>query len=164
MIAELIMQRFEIYDGRDISRCRLAINDNTVLLNTEFIPLPFSASGKLNGISAIALQESGSPWFYDLREMLEAAQCNPHFDISKQLREKIRLFAGKGASAVIFYNSSKLDDGIVFDPAEGIADGKNTCLICYQSRQEKISQRYFPVTRCGTGCCRWMKKSGGDIM
>ena len=132
------IQRFEIYDGRDISLCRLVINDKTVLLNTEFIPLPFSASGKLNGTSAIALQESGSPWFYDLREMLEAAQGNPHFDISKQLREKIRLFAGKGASAVIFYNSSKQEDGIVFDPAEGVQAEKIPALYVTKAGRKKF--------------------------
>jgi aminopeptidase YwaD len=128
------LQHFEIYDGKDISLTRFTINNKDLLLNTEFIPLPFSASGKVTGSPAIALQESGSPWFYDLKEMMEAAQGNPHFDIGKQLREKIMLFAGKGASAVIFYNSSKLEDGIVFDPAEGV-------------RTEKIPALY--VTRAG---------------
>jgi len=128
------LQRFEIYDGRDISQTRFTINNNELLLNVEFIPLPFSATGKATGSPAIALQESGSPWFYDLKEMMEGAQGNPHFDISKQLREKIKMFAGKGASAVIFYNSSKMEDGIVFDPAEGI-------------RPEKIPALY--VTKAG---------------
>jgi aminopeptidase YwaD len=128
------LQRFEIYDGRDISQSRFVINSAALELNTEFFPLPFSAQGKVTGSPAIALQESGSPWFYDLREVLEMAQTNPHFDINKLMREKIRLFADKGASAVIFYNSGRLDDGIVFDPGEGI-------------RPEKIPALY--VTRAG---------------
>jgi aminopeptidase YwaD len=132
------IQRFEIYDGRDISLCRFIINNKTVLLNTEFIPLPFSAPGKLTGNSAIALQESGSPWFFDLRETLEAAQGNPHFDISKQMREKVRLFADKGASAVIFYNSSKLEDGIVFDPAEGVQPEKIPALYVTKAGRKKF--------------------------
>jgi aminopeptidase YwaD len=114
------LQRFEIYDGRDISQTRFTINNTALILNTDFIPLPFSATGKVEGSPAIALQESGSPWFYDLKEMVESAQGNPHFDLMKQLREKTKLFAGKGANAVIFYNSSKIDDGVVFDPSEGI--------------------------------------------
>jgi aminopeptidase YwaD len=128
------LQRFEIYDGKDIGGTRFIINNTALLLNTDFIPLPFSASGKVQGSPAIALQESGSPWFYDLREIVESMQSNPHADLGKILREKTRLFAGKGASAVIFYNSSKLDDGIVFDPAEGI-------------RTEKIPVLY--ITRAG---------------
>jgi hypothetical protein len=128
------LQRFEIYDGRDISHTGFTINNSTLVLNTEFIPLPFSASGKVEGSPAVALQESGDPWFFDLKETTEAAQNNPHFDLNKFLREKTKQFAGKGASAVIFYNSSKTDDGIVFDPAEGI-------------RAEKIPVLY--VTKAG---------------
>jgi aminopeptidase YwaD len=131
------LQRFEIYDGRDISQTQFKINNKELQLNTEYIPLPFSASGKVTGSPAIALQESGSPWFYDIRELMEAAQGNPHFDINKQLREKIRLFAGKGANAVIFYNSSKLDDGIVFDPAEGISTEKIPALYVTKAARKK---------------------------
>jgi aminopeptidase YwaD len=128
------LQQFEIYDGRDISHSRFSINNTELILNTEFIPLPFSAQSKVDGSPAIALQESGSPWFFDLKEVVESAASNPHFDMGKLLREKIRLFESKGASAVIFYNSSKTEDGIVFDPAEGI-------------RPEKIPAVY--VTKAG---------------
>lgn len=131
------LQRFEIYDGRDISQTRFTINGAVLGLNTEFFPLPYSATGKVTGSPAIALQESGSPWFYDLREMMEAAQNNPHMDLNKQLREKIRLFAGKGASAVIFYNSSRLEDGIVFDPAEGIQAEKIPALYVTKAGRRK---------------------------
>ena len=131
------LQRFEIYDGRDISHTRFSVNNADLILNTEFIPLPFSAPGKADGSPAIALQESGSPWFYDLKETVEAAQYNPHFDMDKLLREKTRLFEGKGATAVIFYNSAKTDDGIVFDPAEGIKPEKIPVLYVTKSGRKK---------------------------
>jgi aminopeptidase YwaD len=132
------LQRFEIYDGKDISRTRFIINSTPLILNTEFIPLPFSASAKVEGSPAIALQESGLPWFYDLKEIMENAQSNPHFDLVKALREKTRLFAGKGASAVIFYNSSKVDDGLVFDPAEGIMAEKIPVLYVTKTGRKKF--------------------------
>jgi aminopeptidase YwaD len=131
------LQRFEIYDGRDISLTRFTINTTDLVLNTEFIPLPFSAIGKVDGSPAIALQESGSPWFYDLKEVVEAAASNPHFDLGKLLREKTRLFESKGATAVIFYNSSKTDDGIVFDPAEGISPEKIPALYVTKAGRKK---------------------------
>jgi aminopeptidase YwaD len=131
------LQRFEIYDGRDISQTRFTINNTLLILNAEYFPLAFSASGKVEGSPAIALQESGSPWFYDLKEMVEAVQSNPHFDMGKALREKTRLFAGKGASAVIFYNSSKTEDGIVFDPAEGIRAEKIPVLYVTKTGRKK---------------------------
>lgn len=131
------LQRFEIYDGRDISHTRFTINNTDLILNAEFIPLPFSAMGKVEGTPAIALQESGSPWFYDLKEVVEAAASNPHFDMSKLLREKIKLFEGRGASAVIFYNSSKIDDGIVFDPAEGVRAEKIPAIFVTKAGRKK---------------------------
>ncbi len=131
------LQRFEIYDGKDISHTRFIINNTALILNTEFIPMSFSAPGKVEGSPAIALQESGSPWFYDLKETIEAAQGNPHFDLGKILREKTRLFAGKGASAVIFYNSSKMEDGIVFDPGEGIRTEKIPVLYVTKAGRKK---------------------------
>src|SRR5450631_1745122 len=132
------LQRFEIYDGKDISRTRFTINSTPMILNMEFIPLPFSASAKAEGSPAIALQESGLPWFYDLKEIMENAQSNPHFDLEKALREKTRLFAGKGASAVIFYNTSKVDDGLVFDPAEGIMAEKIPVLYVTKTGRKKF--------------------------
>ena len=99
------LQRFEIYDWRDISRSVFTINNSSLLLNTEFFPLSFSATGKVEGSPAVALQESGSPWFFDLKDAIEGSQSNPHFDLNKFLRDKTKQFAGKGASAVIFYNS-----------------------------------------------------------
>jgi aminopeptidase YwaD len=131
------LQRFEIYDGRDISRTRVTINNSELILNTEFIPLSFSASAKVDGSPAIALQESGSPWFYDLKEVVESVASNPHFDMDKLLREKTKLFEGKGATAVIFYNSSKTDDGIVFDPAEGIKPEKIPVLYVTKTGRKK---------------------------
>ncbi len=106
-------------------------------MSTEFFPLPFSAAGKTAGSPAIALQERGSPWFYDLKEMMETAQNNPHIDLIKILREKTRLFAEKGASAVIFYNSSIREDGIAFDPAEGIEAEKIPALYVTKTGRKK---------------------------
>ena len=132
------LQRFEIYDGKDISRTQFTINNTPLVLNTEFFPISFSASAKVQGSSAIALQEGGSPWFYDLKELVESAQGNPHFDLGKLLREKAKLFEGKGATAVIFYNSSKIEDGIVFDPAEGIQAEKIPVLYVTKAGRKKF--------------------------
>jgi len=131
------LQRFEIYDGKDISHTHFIINNTVLVLNTEYFPLPFSASGKVEGSPAIALQESGSPWFYDLKEIMETNISNPHFDIGKLLREKTKLFESKGASAVIFYNSTRMDDGIEFDPAEGIKAEKIPAIYITKAGRKK---------------------------
>lgn len=131
------LQRFEIYDGKDVQGTRFTINNTSLILNTDYFPLAFSATGKTAGSPAIALQESGSPWFYDLKEIMETVQNNPHIDLVKILREKTRLFAEKGASAVIFYNSSIREDGIAFDPAEGIKSEKIPALYVTKTGRKK---------------------------
>jgi hypothetical protein len=131
------LQTFEIYDGKDISPCLFSINNSALVLNEDYFPLAFSANQKVTGFPAVALQESGSPWFYDLKEIIEAAQANPHFDMEKALRRKTKVLAERGASAVIFYNSSKTDDGIEFNPAEGILPEKIPVLYVTREGRKK---------------------------
>ena len=57
--------------------------------------------------------------------------------MGKLLREKTKLFETKGATAVIFYNSSKTEDGIVFDPAEGISPEKIPALYVTKAGRKK---------------------------
>ncbi|MDP4131786.1 MAG: M20/M25/M40 family metallo-hydrolase [Bacteroidota bacterium] len=134
------LQGFEIYDGKDISRSRFSINNAALVLNRDYFPLDFSANQKVTGSPAVALQESGSPWFYDLKEIIESTQNNPHFDMEKALREKTKNFAAKGATAVIFYNSSKSDDGVEFNPAEGIApEGIPVIYVTHAGRKKYLT-------------------------
>jgi len=89
-----------------------------LLLSKDFFPLAFSATKKVNGSPAVALQESGDPWFVDLKDVLEANQGNPHFSLDEDLLSRVKTCHKKGASAVIFYNSSKLEDNISFQPKD----------------------------------------------
>jgi hypothetical protein len=134
------LQAFEIYDGRDASRCLFSINGVPLALNREYVPLAFSANGKVTGSPAVALQESGSPWFYDLKDLLDAAQNNPHFDLEKALREKTKALAGRGASAVIFYNSSnaRTEEHVDLNPAEGILPEKIPAVYVTRAGRKKF--------------------------
>ncbi len=58
--------------------------------------------------------------------------------MTKLLREKTKLFEEKGATAVIFYNSSKIEDGIVFDPAEGILAEKIPAVFITRAGRRKF--------------------------
>jgi aminopeptidase YwaD len=113
------VQPFEIDDGKKIdSVTHFSINNKELQVPKDFFPLPFSANKKVEGSPAIALQESGVPWFIDLKELLEANQNNPHFDLDQSMQVKIKDCIKKGATAVIFYNSSKTEDNISFKPKD----------------------------------------------
>ena len=64
---------------------------------------------------AIALQEADMPWFVDLAETLEENKNNPHFDLNEYIRNNSKKAADRGATAVILYNSSSVDDNLTFN-------------------------------------------------
>lgn len=113
------LQAFEINEGKQISPdSYFSVNDKNLLPGKEYFPLSFSAAGTVTGSPAIALQESGVPWFVDLKDMLEASQNHPHFDLEEAIHDKIKDCAKKGATAVILYNTSKIGDNLAFDPKD----------------------------------------------
>jgi aminopeptidase YwaD len=113
------LQAFEIKEGRLISPdSYFSVNDRGLLPNKDYFPLTLSAAGTASGSPAIALQESGEPWFLDLKEIMETSQGNPHFDLGTAIRAKAKEYSKKGATALILYNSSKIADNLAYDARE----------------------------------------------
>lgn len=110
------LQAFEVNEGRLISPdSYFSVNDREFVLNKEYFPLTISAAGTAAGSPAIALQESGEPWFLDLKDLLEANQGSPHFDLGAAIRAKAKEYSKKGANALILYNTSKIADNLSYD-------------------------------------------------
>jgi hypothetical protein len=110
------LQAFTIDQGRELSKdAYFEVNDRPFQPEKEYFPLPFSATTAVSGSPAIALQESGVPWFLDLREMLESSAGNPHFDLSAVIRARAAACAKKGATALILYNTSRIADNLSYD-------------------------------------------------
>src|SRR5690349_15138602 len=69
----------------------------------------------MEALPSIALQEAGMPWIFDLKELLEENKNNPHFDLQDNIRRSVKEAEKKGATAILLYNSSSIDDGIKFN-------------------------------------------------
>lgn len=111
------LQEFEVNDGKMISPASyLLINNNDLILDKDYFPLSFSKNGSLTAVASIALQENGTPWFYDIKELLEANKNNPHFDLTDAIKTKTANAAKKRATAFLIYNSSAIKDELQFDP------------------------------------------------
>src|SRR5690349_18782637 len=109
-------QPFEIYDGKQInSPTLLLINGHDLKLNEDYFPLVYSPNKSLEAAVSIALKERDVPWFFDLDELLEDNKDNPHFDLEEAIRNKAKQTAEKGATALILYNSSTIQDGLKFN-------------------------------------------------
>jgi hypothetical protein len=110
------LQPFDIDDGKQIDNTtNFTVSNNELELNKDYFPLAFSATKKVSGSLAIALQESGVPWFVDIKELLEENKDNPHFDLDEALHTKTKECKKNGATALVFFNSSKIADNISFN-------------------------------------------------
>jgi aminopeptidase YwaD len=113
------LQPFDVNEGKEINQPTfVTIDGKSLVLNKDFFPMILSPNVSLEGLSSLALQESGTPWFIDLKELLETNANNPHFDIISSIISSTKLASKKGATAVFLYNSSDKQDGLHFDGKE----------------------------------------------
>ena len=137
---EYYPQSFEINEGKQIDPGAYFIINNTKLeAGKDFFPFPFSPDKKIEALPAIAIQEADMPWFVDLAETLEENKNNPHFDLEEYIRNNSKKAADRGASAVILYNSSAIDDKLVFNGKD--KSEQLPVPVAYISKE--VSKKYF---------------------
>ena len=112
-------QPFDVDDGKQMNEAtQLSINNKQLVAGKEFFVFPFSPDKKIEGSPAIAVKESGVPWLIDLKDALEENANNPHFDLQEYIKTNANKAKTKGATAVIYFNTSSVDDKLVFDPKD----------------------------------------------
>ncbi len=121
--SEWYPQDFIVDDGKEMGPdASLIINGNQLEKGTDFFVFPFSPYKVIDARSSPALQEVGVPWFIDLKETLETNESNPHFDLPEYIRTNYKGINDRGATAVIFYNSSSIDDKLKFEVKDKTAE------------------------------------------
>ena len=136
---EYYPQTFQVNDGKQIDGItELSINGNKID-SKDFFPFPFSPDVSIEALPSIAVQEADMPWFFDLKETLEENKNNPHFDLPDYIRINAKKGKDKGASAIILYNTSSIDDKLVFDPKDRTE--KLPIPVLYVSKS--TAQKYF---------------------
>ncbi|MGC4101042.1 M28 family peptidase [Ferruginibacter sp.] len=111
------MQEFEVNEGKQVNpSTHLIINGFDLDLDKEYFPFIFSPNASLEAAPSIALRESGTVWFWDLKDKLEENKNNPHFDLTDAIKTKVNDVAGKGATGLIIYNTSTIKDELKFEP------------------------------------------------
>jgi hypothetical protein len=109
-------QPFEIYDGKQINTAtHFIINESILVTEKDFFPFPFSQNISIEALPSVAIQETDMPWFYDLKEIIEENKNNPHFDLVEYIRNNAKKAKTRGASAIVLYNTSDIDDKLKFD-------------------------------------------------
>ncbi len=111
------IQPFEVNEGLQINpSTHLFINGFDLELEKEYFPFIFSANASVEAAPSIALRESGTVWFWDIKDKLEENKDNPHFDLTDAIKVKANDVAVKGATGLIIYNTSGIKDELKFEP------------------------------------------------
>ena len=119
------IQAFEVNDGKQVGpSTSLTINNTKLSPEKDFFPLAYSASSKVAASAAIALPESGTVWFWNLKDVLEENKSNPHFDLEDAITKKIANVSSKGATGLFIYNSSSIKDELKFEPKSKVETAK----------------------------------------
>ena len=114
---ETWLQEFEVNDGKELNPIsHLIINGNDLKVNEDYFPFSTSPDVSLEATASLALQENASPWFYDIKELIEASKKNPHADLMEGIVSKATDAAKKGANAFFIFNSNSINDGLKFEP------------------------------------------------
>jgi aminopeptidase YwaD len=110
------MQAFEVNEGKQINAStHLFINGFDLEIEKEYFPFIFSKNASLEAAPSMALRESGTVWFWDLKDKLEENKDNPHFDLTDAIKLKANDVATKGATGLIVYNTSSITDDLKFE-------------------------------------------------
>jgi aminopeptidase YwaD len=111
-------QAFDINDGKEIGKNGFLFINGGEIKTTDYFPFIGSPDKLIESAPAIALRETGVPWFLNLKEELDNNKNNPHFDVKAYILEQVKDAAKKKASAFIVYNTGPVDDGLKFDGKE----------------------------------------------
>jgi aminopeptidase YwaD len=136
---EYYPQHFIVNDGKKIDETTSFSINGSELTHKDFFPFPYSPDMTLEALPSIAIQEAGMPWFFDLKETLEENKTNPHFDLQDYIRNNSKKANDRGASAVILYNSSSIEDKLAFNTKD--RSEKLAIPVIYVSKE--VANKYF---------------------
>ncbi len=109
-------QPFDINDGKEVNAgTSFSINDKELKLNEDYFPFAYSPNVNIEAMPAISVKESGMPWFINLKDVFEENENNPHFDLKDYIHQQAIDMQKKGATALIFYNTSSKEDQLKFE-------------------------------------------------
>ena len=110
------LQTFTVDEGKQLgSGTFFSVAGRELAVGKDYFPLVYTANMNMEALPSMVLHEPEMPWFWDLKETLQEAANNPHFDIHAAIKAKVKEVKGKGATALFIYNTSDNKDGIAFN-------------------------------------------------
>lgn len=129
------IQPFEINDGLKIEdESYLTINNQTLKLYEDYIPLPFSKVGEDKiGYNSIV--------FYNTNDLVVENEGNPHFDLQESLYQKIKVIhIANPQSVLLLYNTKEVAFAEKFDEKSKKDQLSSFVFYCSNNAIEKIKK------------------------
>jgi aminopeptidase YwaD len=134
------IQAFEVNDGKGINKnTTLIIDGHDLVIEKDFFPVAFSANKNIEAMAAIALPERETIHFWNVKDVLEENKNNPHFDFNDAVKNKIKTATERGATGLLIFNTSTIDDGIKFEAK----DKTPTTTIPVVYIKKTVAEKYF---------------------
>jgi aminopeptidase YwaD len=135
------LQAFEVNEGKQVLPSSFFIIDGEHLKGEkDFFPFSWSVNGGTEAVASPSLHESGSAWFWDIKDLLLENEKSPHFDLMTAIHSKEKDAAQKGATALIIYNSGTKDDGVKYDAKDRSAASTIPVIWLQKRVAEKIAK------------------------
>jgi len=133
-------QPFEVNDGKFMKPSSLfMINGTGLVEERDYFAFPFSPNTSIDAFVSPSLQEVEMPWIVDLKDGLEESKSNPHFDLNDYIRNNAKKAKERGATAVVLYNSSAIEDNLKFNGK----DRSETLAIPVLYVTKEAAKKYF---------------------
>lgn len=144
---EYYPQNFIVNDGKQMNEeTFLSIDGNKLEKGKDFFVFPFSPDKTIETKASPGEQNVGQPWFFNLHELLEKNKDNPHFDLPEYIRTNYKGIEQRGATAVILYNTSSIDDKLKYDPKDKTEQAPIPFIYLAREAAEKyIKHQFAPV-------------------
>ena len=131
------LQEFDVPEGKMINKeTSFMVYENQLKLNEDFFPMAYSVNATVSCDVYLSLKEKGEVWFYDLGDQLNQNTNNPHFDLQAAIIKVADDFSKKGATGLVIYNSSSIDDKIKFDEKD--KTNNSTIPVIYLAYKAKL--------------------------
>lgn len=93
----------------------LFLSQKELVLNKDFIPLPYSGQGSVTGDPLIAVQEANLPWIMDISQYSGTQLTGTDTDMRETMYKLAMQAVHDKATAVLFYNSDSTAHDVSFD-------------------------------------------------
>ena len=128
------LQPFEVNEGKmPGAKTRLQSGDWKATLETDFIPLPYSAQ------SSLVITELSQIDLINTAEITDESATNPHFDLEEKIYQLLAERAGvTGARLILLHHSEKKDSIFSFDRKNKRAELSLPVIWCNDVTLQKI--------------------------